>query len=217
MTLQTFLEKCFVELEEKDTSTRVGLRTEMYYVSISIDTLTNRMTAETRATCRRGPDAFVDLKVDSYDYDPKECINKDSEELGQNSQFPRKGEVNFKYQQNTFKIYVFYPRSDTEKTLRNIQIVPGAGFDYFKFTPVIEEQNRIVDQNFTPFSTSDENDARKLLAKSRNNFDFTKRDKKNFETETVDPAYDGFSYYCVTGNVHTLYLFWHLDKEWIPS
>jgi len=214
MPLQTFLEKCFVELLEKDTSTRIGLRTEMYYVSISIDTLTNRMTAETRATCRRGPDAFFD-KSDGYNYNPKECINKDSEELGQNSQFPRKGEVNFVFDRNTFKIYVFYPRSDNKETPRNIQIVPGAGFDYFKFSPVKQEQNRIVDQNFTPFSTSEE--AQKLYDKSLNNFNFTKRDKNNFKTETVDPAYDGFSYYCVNGNVHTLYLFWHLDEEWIPS
>jgi len=215
MPLQTFLEKCFVELLEKDTSTRIGLRTEMYYVSISIDTLTNEKTTETRATCRRGPDAFVDLKVDSYDYDPKECINKDSEELGQNSQFPRKGKVNFEFDLNTFKIYVFYPRSDTKKTPRNIQIVPGAGFDYFKFSPVKQEQNRIVDKNFTPFSTSEE-EAQKLYAKSKSST-FSKKDIQTLERETVDPAYDGFSYYCVNGNVHTLYLFWHLDKEWIPS
>jgi len=216
MPLQTFLEKCFVELEEKDTSTRVGLRTEMYYVSISIDTSTNKKTTETRATCRRGPDAFVD-ESDGYNYNPKECLNKGKEELGQNNQFPfpRKGDVNFEFDRNTFKIYVFYPRSDNKKTLRNIQIVPGAGFDYFKFTPVKEEQNRIVDQNFTPFSTSEE-DARKLYAKSRK-LKFSKKDTRNLETETVDPAYDGFSYYCVNGNVHTLYLFWHLDKEWIPS
>ena len=110
------------------------------------------------------------------------------------------------------KIYVYYPRSD-EKTIPRYDrtIFTGDGFDYFKFVPSLRTRNKIISQNFYPFST--DKNAFKLFTKSQES-KLTAADKNKLSTFTVDPAYEGYSYYCVEGGVHTLYLLWHLDEEW---
>lgn len=206
ISLQTFLSKCFQMLDEKNTGTRVGLKTEIYYVSITINTLSGTQSLESRATCRRGPNNFID---DGYMYDPLECLSTQG-----SLPFPRLGQVNVDYDKDVkeLKIYVYYPRSD-EKTIPRYDrtIFTGDGFDYFKFVPSLRTRNKIISQNFYPFST--DKNAFKLFTKSQES-KLTAADKNKLSTFTVDPAYEGYSYYCVEGGVHTLYLLWHLDEEW---